>query len=112
MFLKNTHYFFYVLLAMLSSCTSQRQREQVDVPQVTIQNVLVDNLVAESLDIEMPGLLDVVYLDNTILFRTRDPQHLFYSVDRNSLEVVATFGKKGQGPKEFLYPRDFTWNWR
>ena len=100
--------FIMLLLLMMSSCLSESFLQQNLVREVDLKKITTDTLLANQLHVEIPGLLDVFCLEDVTLLRTRDPENLFYILDNNNHNIIGAYGRKGNGPTDFLYPRNFT----
>jgi len=48
---------------------------------------------------------ELYMIDSIIVLRNRlEESEFFYLVDKNNGEIIGSFGKRGKGPNEFLYP--------
>jgi len=92
----------------MSSCLTESDPEQNLVREIILEKVTNDTLLANQLHVEIPGLLDVFCLEDVTLLRTRDPENIFYILDKYSHDIIGAYGRKGNGPTDFLYPRNFT----
>lgn len=69
------------------------------------KTILLDS--TEALPLDIPGLIDVRHFGNRLYCLTLNPNGMLVSVDRDSLIVLGTFLKMGNGPQEVLAPIPF-----
>lgn len=90
------------------SCSGVGSSEHTTIRSIDLESKPIVSLEPTLLDIDIPGILEVFYVHDKTLFRTRDPENLFYVWDNNSGEIISQFGKRGESPTDFLYPRNFS----
>lgn len=92
----------------MSSCLTESSLEKKSVREINLEEIPHDTLFANQLNVEVPGLIDIFSLEDVMLLRTRDPENMFHILDKQGQNVIGSFGQKGNGPTDFLYPRNFT----
>jgi hypothetical protein len=87
-------------MALFGQCTpSNKQGTDTDATEVT-------DLKSDSIFInEIIDIHDLISVDNQIIIQTSVVDTLFYSYLLPEFQAYYMFGRRGQGPDEYLYPR-------
>lgn len=92
-----------VLLA--TSCTSNRQSDDtfaLETREVDFQDRTGDVIQAEELDLEVPGVSNVVVYDSLLVFTTTDPSGMLQVYNKRTLEKIGSFCTQGSAANEFV----------
>lgn len=91
---------FSAIIAILFVSCNSNSNLMFPTHEVDFMNKTGDEIKAMPLNLEVPGVMDVVVYDSLLIFVTRDPSGMLQVYNKNTLKHLASFCQRGRAQNE------------